>query len=145
MFLKSEKKMKDDLQGTWLRNFQGTYPVISHCPAKDDTIYVTEFWKFEGNKLYTTFHYDPPLSCDRGTVDGNPDDHIDTVVISQFKIDTRIFDAFLKFQFISGVNDSVITLPDKWEFVTLDDDVLYLATDNADNTSVLQMEFSKVK
>ena len=145
MFLKSEKKMKDDIQGLWLRDFQGAPRYIINCPSVHDSLNISEYWHFEGNMLYTTFQYDPPLACDRGTEDVNKNDHIDTVVISQFKIDTRLFDAFLKFQVISGVNDSVITFPDKWEFITLDDDVLYLATDNPSGTSVLQLEFSKVK
>jgi hypothetical protein len=145
MFLKSEKKMKEDIQGSWLRNFQGRDIYISNCPSGGDTIYVREEWNFTGNMLHTTFQYSPALACDRGTVDLNTSDDIDTVVISQFKIDTRIFDAFLKFQIISGANDSVITFPDKWEFITLDDDLLYLATDNPSGTSVLQLEFSKIK
>ena len=145
MFLKSENKMEDDIQGKWLRNFQGRTIYIANCPVLHDTVEVTEQWEFVGNMLYTTFQYDPPLACDRGTVDLDLTDDIDTVVVSQFKIDTRIFDAFLKFQFISGTADSVSSFPDKWEFITLDDDVLYLATDNVNNTGVLQLEFSKIK
>lgn len=145
MFLKSEKKMKDDLQGLWLRNFQGIHPAVVNCPSNGDSSYFNEYWTFNGSKLYTTFEYETIQGCDRGTPDSNKTDRADTVIISDFKIDTRIFNAFLKFQIISGVNDSVISFPDKWEFITLDDDVLYLATDNPQNTSVLQLEFSKVK
>jgi hypothetical protein len=143
MILKSEKKMKEDLQGTWLRSFQGRNPYINNCGA--DTVFFNEFWKFEGDMLYTTFEYEGIVSCDRGTPDSTYLDGIDTAVVSKFKIDARILDAFLKFQIISGTNDSVITFPDKWEFVTLDNDVLYLATDDPKGNSVLQLEFSKIK
>ena len=145
MILKSEKKMKEDIQGTWLRNFQGRQMTIYNCPANDDSASVQEYWTFSGDMLYTTFEYDPSLSCDRGTIDLNLTDDIDTAIISKFKIDAKIFDAFLKFQLISGAGDSVIKFVDKWEFITLDDDLLYLATDDPKGNSVLQLEFSKVK
>jgi hypothetical protein len=70
---------------------------------------------------------------------------VDTAIVSKFSIDTKISKAFLKFELISGAGDSVITFVDKWEFITLDKSVLYLATDNPDGTSVLQLEFYKVK
>ena len=143
MLLKSEKKMKEDIQGTWRRDFQGRDVLMIHCPAKFDTSSVSEFWTFKDNMLYTTFEYEPTLGCDRGTIDSVIND-IDTLIVSQFKIDTRIFDAFLKLQLISGAGDSAITYIDKWEFITLDDGVLYLATDDPKG-GVLQMEFSKVK
>lgn len=143
MILKSEKKMKQDIQGTWRRDFQGRHPFFPFCGS--DSVYYAEYWTFEGDNLYTTLEYVGNPSCDRGTVDLNVPDGVDTTVLSKFKIDTKILDAFLKFQIISGINDSVISFPDKWEFVTLDNDVLYLATDDPKGTSVLQLEFAKVK
>lgn len=135
--------MKEDIQGTWQRNFQGRNPFFTSCGA--DTLYYSEYWIFDGDNLYTTFQYGGVVNCDRGTRDSTYVDGIDTAVVSKFKIDTRILDAFLKFQIISGTNDSVITFPDKWEFVTLDNDVLYLATDEPVSNSVLQLEFYKIK
>jgi hypothetical protein len=143
MFLKSEKKMKEDLQGTWLRSFQGINPYFVGCGT--DTLYYDEYWTFEGDNLYTTFNYDQAVSCDRGTPDSVTTDAIDTAIVSGFKIDTRIFNAFLKLQLISGGGDSGYVFVDKWEFITLDDQVLYLATDDPKGNSVLQVEFLKVK
>ena len=142
MFLKSEKKMKEDLQGTWLRSFQGINPYFR---CNGDTIYYDEYWTFEGENLYTTLNYDQPINCDRGTPDSVVADAIDTAIVSGFKIDTRIFNAFLKLQLISGGGDSAYVFVDKWEFITLDDQVLYLATDDPKGNSVLQVEFLKVK
>lgn len=143
MILKSEKKMKEDIQGTWRRDFQGRDVKMVNCPAPHDSSSLSEYWTFKDNMLYTTFEYEPTLGCDRGTIDLNKND-VDTVIVSQFKIDTRILDAFLKLQLISGAGDSAITYVDKWEFITLDGKVLYLATDDPKG-GVLQMEFAKVK
>ncbi len=144
MILKSDKKMKSDLQGTWQKSFQGRTPYLS-CNPIGDSIPYQEYWTFKDDNLYTTFEYQFPVPCDRGTLDTIYVDGVDTGVVSKFKIDTRILDAFLKFQLVSGAGDSTYTFIDKWEFVTLDNDVLYLATDDPVSNSVLQLEFSKVK
>ena len=135
MFLRSEKKMKEELQGKWQREFLG-----------DSSIHHSEFWIFEGDNLYTTYTlFDPPDQNDDGAPDLTIADNSDTIVISGFKIDTKTFRAYLKFQLITrGLNDTT-PFYDKWEFVTLEDGVLYLATDNVDGTTVLQQEFFKVE
>ena len=145
MILKSEKKMKEDIQGTWRREFQGRVIAIKQCPSIGDSASIQEYWTFKDNMLYTTFEYDPSLDCDRGTTDLNINDDVDTIIVSEFKIDTKILNAYLKLQLISGAGDSVITFVDKWEFITLEDNLLYLATDDPKGSSVLQLEFSKVK
>lgn len=134
--------MKSDLQGTWQRNFQGR-PTIVKCQG--DTFPFQEYWTFKDDYLYTTYEYLSPITCDRGTPDYTYLDGIDTAVVSKFKVDTRLFDAFLKFQLISGSGDSAYVFIDKWEFITLDNDVLYLATDDPKGNSVLQLEFYKIK
>jgi len=135
MFLKSEKKMKEDLQGRWQREFLG-----------DSSIHQYEFWTFSGSHLYTTYTvHDPPDQKDDGAPDVTLADNVDTIIISGFKVDTKTFRAYLKFQLITrGLNDST-PFYDKWEFVTLEDNVLYLATDNVDGTSVEQREFLKIE
>jgi hypothetical protein len=134
MFLRSEKKMKSELQGKWKREFLG-----------DTSIHYNEFWNFNGDKLYTTYELlDPPDWTDDGTKDSIISDNVDTILKTAFKIDARTFRAYLKFQIIDrGINDTTAFV-DKWEFVTLDKGVLYIAADNPDGTSVLQKEFSKV-
>lgn len=144
MVLKSEKKMKEDIQGKWQKSFQGRQSLLT-CAIIGDSIPYNEFWTFDGDMLYTTFEYQIAVPCDRGTTDISYLDGVDTGVVSKFKIDTRILDAFLKFQLISGGNDSTYEYIDKWEFVTLEKDLLYLATDNPKGNSVLQLEFSKIK
>jgi hypothetical protein len=145
MVLKSEKKMEADLQGTWRKDFQGRNMYFKHCPVTGDSTYYNEYWTFKDNVVYMTFELENPVDCDHGTPDLNYSDAIDTGTVTGFNVDTRILDAFLKFQLISGGGDSANPFVDKWEFVTLDNDVLYLATDNPNGTSVLQYEFSKVK
>ncbi len=142
MVLKSEKKMKSDLQGTWQRSFQGR---ATNARCLGDTIPYEEYWIFKDDNFYTTLEFLTPISCDGGTPDFTYLDGVDTNIVSKFKIDTRIFDAFLKFQIISGEVDSPDVFVDKWEFITLDNDVLYLAADNPKGNSVLQVEFYKIK
>lgn len=146
MILKSEKKMKEDLQGEWLRSFQGQTPYILNCPSNHDSAFYEEHWTFNGSNLHTTFHYGP-YSCDRGTPDFNKTDRVDTVLVCTFNVDARLTRAYLKLQLISGLvpNDSTSEYFDKWEFVELSDDVLYLATDARNNSGVEQREFSKIK
>jgi len=146
MILKSEKKMKEDIQGTWLRSFQGSIKVITKCPTVFDSSSYDEYWMFKDDNFYSYYMYSPATGCDRGTPDLNDADNIDTALVCKFKIDTQILKAFLKFQLISGGLDTTgATFYDKWEFVTLDSKILYLATDTKNGAGVQQREFSKVK
>jgi hypothetical protein len=132
MFLKSEKKMKEDLQGTWQREFLG-----------DTSVHHDEFWIFTGSDLYTTLkEFDPPDQVDNGAPDGNLNDNVDTVVISGFKIDARVFRAYLKLQ-PRMERDSAFV--DRWEFVKLEDDILHIAADNPIGPGVVQRELYKIK
>ena len=132
MFLRSEKKMKKELQGTWQREFLG-----------DTSIHYQEQWVFTGDKLYTVFRKDnPPDLYDDGSPDSTIADNQDTNIYTKFTLDAKTFKAFLKFQLVYGDTAKFI---DKWEFVTLDNDVLYLATDDPTSNTVLQLEFYKIK
>lgn len=132
MILRSEKKIKSELQGTWERQFLG-----------DSGIHFREFWTFDGGRLYTTYSLeDPPDYTDNGAKDSTLLDNVDTNVISGFKIDARILRAYMKLQLIDRGFDST-KFVDKWEFVTLDKNVLYMATDDPNGNSVLQIEFLK--
>jgi len=133
MILRSEKKMKKELQGTWERQFLG-----------DTSIHFREYWTFSGSNLYTTFiENNPPDIIDNGAVDVTLADNVDTVVISGFKVDAKITRAYLKLQLVDrGVDTTKFV--DKWEFVQLDGSVLYLATDDPNGNSVLQLEFLKI-
>ena len=138
--------MKEDIQGTWLRSFQGQVRIVENCPTVSDSSSYDEYWVFSGDNFVTTYAYQPAYGCDRGTPDLNVMDNVDTGVVSKFKIDCDVFKAYLKFQLISGeTNDTGSTFYDKWEFVTLDGNSLYLATDNKKGAGVEQREFSKVK
>ena len=132
MLLRSEKKMKKELQGTWQREFQG-----------DTAVHFDEKWIFTEDKLYTvkSLEFLPDL-YDDGAPDSTLDDNQDTCIITKFKIDAKTFKAFLKFELVNGDTTRFI---DKWEFVTLDKDVLYLAADDPTTNTVLQLEFFKVK
>jgi len=129
MFLKSEKKMKKDLQGVWQREFLG-----------DTSIHYREYWTFDGNKLYTT--KEEPDTYDEGAPDSVNTDQVDTIVISGFSIDARVFRAFLKLQVEYGRDTAFV---DKWEFVTLKKGVLDIAADNPIGPGVEQREFFKVR
>jgi len=132
MILRSEKKMKEELQGTWQREFLG-----------DTAVHFQEQWIFEGDKLYTVLRLDDlPDIYDNGAPDSTLADNQDTSIVTKFKIDAKILDAFIKFQLIYGDTARFI---DKWEFVTLEDGVLYLATDDPQTNAVLQLEFYKIK
>ncbi len=132
MFLRSEKKMKSELQGTWQREFLG-----------DTAVHYSEQWIFNGDKLYTVYQRDdPPDHYDDGSPDSTLSDNRDTNIYTKFSLDAKTFKAFLKFQLINGDTSRFV---DKWEFVTLDKGVLYLATDDPKSNTVLQLEFYKVQ
>jgi hypothetical protein len=132
MFLRSEKKIKSELQGTWERQFQG-----------DTAIHHREYWIFNGDKLYTTFEeHNPPDLLDNGAIDLSLTDNNDTVIISGFKIDAKVFKAFIKFQLQQGDTTRFV---DKWDIVELEKKTLYMAADDPTGNSVLQLEFARVK
>jgi hypothetical protein len=131
MFLRSEKKMKEDLQGKWQREFLG-----------DTSIHHDEFWIFSGSTLYTTREeFFPPDTYDNGAKDSVMSDNVDTMVISGFSIDARVFKAFLKLQPKTARDTGFV---DRWEFIELSN-VMDLAADNPIGPGVVQREFYKVK
>ena len=144
MLLRSEKKLKKDLQGTWLRSFQGL-PSLASCGTAD--IPYSEYWTFKDNRLVTYYIYESVSSCDVGTFDSLYSDKNDTVIVSDFKIDTKVFNSFLKLQLISGASDTAGNnlFVDKWEFIELSDNVLYLAANDPSGNGAVQREFSRVK
>ncbi|MBL0339658.1 MAG: hypothetical protein IPP71_01340 [Bacteroidetes bacterium] len=109
----------------------------------DTAIHYQEQWIFTDDKLYTVFRKDnPPDLYDDGSPDSTIADNQDTNIYTKFTLDAKTFKAFLKFQLVYGDTAKFI---DKWEFVTLDNDVLYLATDDPTSNTVLQLEFYKIK
>lgn len=149
MLLRSEKKLKQDLQGTWQRSFQGL-PAYVDCDGDNGSIPaipISEYWTFKDNRLVTFFVYESVPLCEVGTPDSTRADRNDTIVLSDFKIDAKVFKAFLKLQLISGAVDSSgnSQFVDKWEFVELSNDVLYLAADDPAGSGAVQREFSRVK
>ena len=153
MLLRSEKKLKKDLQGTWLRSFQGLPPELYgvDCDGPNGplpVINISEYWTFKDNRMVSYYVYESTPSCDRGAADSVWTDRNDTIFVSDFKVDAKIMRAFLKFQLISGavIDSSGNNLfVDKWEFIELSDNVLYLAADNPVGGDVEQREFSRVK
>lgn len=165
MFLRSKKKMKEELQGTWKKNHLGNNPsfVCNIAPNNSTEFFVQEYWIFKDDRLYTVYDYSTSPTCgftypDIGTPDLSLDtlasgqyvhfDNSDTNVVAGFSIDTDVFKAFLNLEFISGNNDTLVSdnnLVPEWEFVELEDNRLYIAADNASGNTVLQMEFYKVK
>jgi hypothetical protein len=132
MFLRSEKKMKSELQGVWQREFLG-----------DTSIHYNEYWIFNGDYLYTAIEQTSGGSTgDVCAPDANDVDNSDTSVITHFKIDARIFRAYLKLQPSFACDTDFV---DNWEFVELEDDVLYIAADNPLGPGVFQREFFKIK
>ena len=141
MFLRSEKKMKQELQGTWQREFLGDIKILK-CGI--DSTFYRELWTFDGDRLVTTYSHEVFVGCDFGAKDSTNVDLLDTLVLSKFKVDANLSRAFLKLQLIDRGNDTTVFV-DKWEFVELEKGVLYLATDDPKSNSVLQREFFKVK
>ncbi|MFN5324107.1 MAG: hypothetical protein ACK5C5_04240 [Bacteroidota bacterium] len=168
MFLRSKKKMKQELQGTWKRNHLGDFPSFD-CEIQNEFPF-QEYWIFNGDMLHVVYDFSEPEppSCtskypDFGTRDLSIDtitsvvpnkyvhfDKSDTNIVADFSIDADIFKAFLNLTIISGVVDSVnpgeklVVLTD-WEFVELDDGILYLAGDNPSGSGAIQREFYKVQ
>jgi hypothetical protein len=165
MVLRSSKKMKDELQGTWKRNHLGVIPFFACNTGGGNSInyYFQEYWIFKGDRLFTVYNFTTAPSCgstypDIGTKDLSIDtigtnqfvhfDKTDTNIVASFDVDANVFRAFLSLEFISGNNDTIISdnnLVPEWEFVELEDNRLYIAADNETGTSVLQKEFYKIK
>jgi hypothetical protein len=144
MVLKSEKKMTRDLQGKWQREYLGEPPYsVGGCYS--DTVYYYETWTFKDNNWVQTYEFNVPVFCDGGIPDVTNNDGSDTLVLANFKVDARVSRAFLKFQIVARNPNDTTKFVDKWEFVELEDKVLYLATDDPNSNSVLQREFFKIE
>lgn len=165
MFLRSSKKMKEELQGTWKRNHLGIIPCFN-CNTGGGNIakyYFQEYWIFKDDRLYTVYEFSSPVQCginypDIGTKDFSIDtvgtndfihfDKVDTNIVANFSVDAKVFKAFLNLEFVSGNTDTTASdnnLVPSWEFVELEDNRLYIAADNQTGNAVLQKEFYKVK
>ena len=165
MVLRSSKKMKEELQGTWKRNHLGIIPYFA-CNTgggNSTNYYFQAYWIFKADRLYTVYNFTLAPSCgssypDVGTQDFSMDtiggtqfihfDKIDTNIVANFDVDADVFRAFLNLDFISGNNDTIVSdnnLVPEWEFVELEDNRLYIAADNETGTAVLQKEFYKIK
>jgi hypothetical protein len=143
MILRSEKKIKSDLQGSWQREFLGRDPFVDNPACAPDIVYYNVLWNFNGDNLYVIVETPIAFAGDFGVVDINKLDKRDTTIISKFKIDAKVLRAFIKLQLIDKGTDSTIFI-DKWEFVDLDKNTLYLATDHPVTNTVEQREFFKI-
>ena len=130
MFLRSEKNLKKEIQHVWKREF------LTFSTYEED-------WNFVNGKVYITrIEFNGNDTLDNGLIDLNTHDNVDTFDISEYSINAKIFNSFIKFSTFSA-DSSVIQYNTEWTIVELSDNVLYLATDGPHGSGVLQREFTK--
>jgi hypothetical protein len=133
MWLRSEKKLRNDIQGTWNRLF-----VTSHVTAN-------EYWTFKDGVIAITTVEITGSSLDDGYADVNKTDGQDTLTLDygNYNVDAKIDNAYLR---LSGLEENIIEsakqgLNAKWTIVDIDSKTFYIAAENG--SAIIQREFEK--
>ncbi len=131
-FLPSKKKYKKDLEHPWKRDFLGGQNTFQ------------ENWEFkEGNLYLTRIELLTNDTVDNGLPDGSQTDNVDTVDVGTYKVDTKIFNVFVR---IGGfaTDTALIEYNTKWTVIELDKSGLYFVADGAVSGTVIQREFERL-
>lgn len=133
MWLRSEKKVRNELEGNWNR-LSMTKNVIK-----------IETWSFKDGVVVITETEMVPNNLDDGFKDLNTSDGLDTVTIDvgNFSLDTKLNNVFLR---LSELEKNVVEsakqgLNAKWTIVDIDKNLLFIAADNG--SAIIQREFEK--
>ncbi len=133
MWLRSEKKLRGKIEGSWNKLFV-TQQVVSK-----------ETWTFKDGVLVITGVEKNPNSIDDGIADVVQNDGSDTLSmdIGNYSIDAKIDNAYLK---LSNLEKNVVEsakqgLNGKWTIVDIDNNTLYIAAENG--SAIIQREFEK--
>ncbi len=153
-WFRSEKKIKQQLEGTWRRIY---LEITSE----------REFWTFSDGKIdifrndtaaysFTivcdtctcNFPFTCPTSCcDNGLVDLNFKDGNDTIIIDagNFSVDANLISACVITKDLTSTGESNYNF--KWTIVELDERILYIVADKVDAAGIvvgnIQREFIK--
>jgi|GEM_PF-699035 len=133
MWLKSEKKLRGQIEGTWDKLF-----VTSH-------VYTNETWEFKDGTILITVTEKTDNHFDDGYVDLNKADGLDTMImdLGNYSINAKIDNAYLT---LSNLEENVVEsakqgLNAKWTIVDISNGGMYIAADNG--TAIIQREFEK--
>ena len=133
MWLRSEKKLKSQIQGTWSRiPLQANAKKDETWTIRDGVIAIAETEKQNNGK-------------DDGYKDMNTSDNLDTLVydLGNYSVDAKLDNAYIR---LSGLEEDVVEsakqgLSAKWTIVDIDNSILVLAAENG--SAVIQREFEK--
>jgi hypothetical protein len=132
MWLKSEKKLRGQVEGSWNRLYPGA------------GVQVYETWTFKDGVVSIVITEKEHNTTDEGYADFNKTD-VDTISVDygNFSIDTKIDNAYLK---LSNLEKNVVEsakqgLNAKWTIVDISGTILYIAAENG--SAIIQREFEK--
>jgi len=132
MWLKSEKKLRGKIEGSWTRL------QVSANYSSD------EIWTYRDGVIVIVTTEKKSNGTDEGYADFNKSD-LDTLVldVGNYSLDAKIDNAYLK---LSGLEENIVEsakqgLNAKWTIVDIDGSVLYIAAENG--SAVIQREFEK--
>lgn len=134
MWLKSEKKLRNNLEGTWNKLF---------VTANVSSI---ETWTFKDGVILIVGTEKKDNGIDDGYTDLVTNDKLDTLMLDagNFSVDAKIDNSYIK---LYNLEETVIEsakqgLNGKWTIVDIDSDILYIAADNG--SAIIQREFQKI-
>ncbi|MBT8195243.1 MAG: hypothetical protein HKO56_06170 [Bacteroidia bacterium] len=113
--LRSEKKLKSQIQDTW----RLVYPIVHGAN-------ITESWSFEDGIFYVTRNTNGNIQQDTGT----------------YKIEATWREPYVTISDAPLINEGPVSLNGKWTIIELDDDVLFI-TFRPPGSGLLQREFVK--
>lgn len=133
MWLRSEKKVRNKLEGTWNRLF------VTSVISKNET------WNFANGVVVIVETEKIDNHTDDGFIDLNKTDNVDTITVDygNYSVDAKIDNVYLK---LSNLEENVVEsakqgLSAKWTFVDIDNHIMYIAADNG--AAIVQREFEK--
>lgn len=133
MWLKSEKKLRNNLEGTWTRLWV------------TKVVTVNESWTFRDGVIVIVSTELTTNSLDDGYIDLNTSDNKDTVTydVGNYSVDAKVDNAYLR---LSNLEENIIEaakqgLSAKWTIVDIDGSLLYIAAENS--SAIIQREFEK--
>lgn len=133
MWLRSEKKLRGKIEGSWSRLF-----VTSNVTNN-------ETWTFNDGVLVIDITEKTPNNKDDNYDDSNDADGLDTLYMDygNYSVDANLDNAYLKLDNLEKftIESAKQGLNAKWTIVDIDGGILYIAAENG--SAIIQREFEK--
>ncbi|MFI5219044.1 MAG: hypothetical protein ACHQNT_06100 [Bacteroidia bacterium] len=146
-WFQSEDTIKKQLTGTWEREFLADTSSYEFWTLDNDEVKILRYdiASYPGS-ICITLPYPKPCGCvDDGAPDLNLYDNNDTMLLDNGKyiVDAKMDKAFLKTSELKGLDQN--NYNHKWTIVEIEDNILYIAADDAEAAGNVQREFVKQK